>query len=62
MEIDKDLKTSFKVYSINWAKVKTVDDIKWVLKKLDIRFVLWDKEGEPDRYRELEEGGFLVKK
>lgn len=47
-----------KQYEIVWDKIKTVDDIKVVLKTLDI--TLWlDEELFKNQFKEIKEKGFV---
>ena len=50
-----------KTFDIDYAKVKTIDDVVTVLKGLNI-IVNWHQEDCPEQFKEIYEKGFLIER
>ena len=49
------------VFEIDWRQVETIEDIKVILRALQINIHFWNGEC-PEQFKEIQENGFLIAK
>lgn len=49
------------VFEIDWRQVQTVEDVKVILRALQINIHFWNGEC-PEQFKEIQENGFLIAK